>query len=89
MCSNGLNFLFCYKIVQKSYVLINCEEYTEELVSSEIMKIEEVKNVERTIGYYDLVVELESNNEEQLRKVMGSGIKNMKLVRSALMLVHA
>ena len=40
-----------------------------------------VKNVEKTIGCYDLVVELESNNEEQLRKVIGHKIKNMELVK--------
>ena len=73
----------------KSHVLINCERGTEEVLSSEIMKIKDVKNINKTSGYYDLVVELESNNEEQLRKVIGSRIKNMKLVRSALMLVHA
>ena len=74
--------------MQKSHVLINCEDGTKEFVSSEIMKIKDVKNIERTTGYYDLVAELESNNEEQLIKVLGSEIKNMKLVSSVLMLVH-
>ena len=74
--------------MQKSHVLINCEDGTEEFVSSEIMKIKDVKNIERTTGYYDLVAELESNNEEQLIKILGREIKNMKLVSSVLMLVH-
>ncbi len=75
--------------MQKTHVLINCERGAEELVSSEISKIQDVKNVERTIGYYDLVVELESNNEDQVKKIIGSRIKNMNSVRSTLMLMHA
>ena len=73
----------------KSHVLINCEKGSEEVITSEIIKIKDVKNIDKTIGYYDLVVELQSNNEEHLRKVIGSRIKNLKLVRSALMLIHA
>ena len=44
----------------KSHVLINCEKGTEEITASEIMKIMDVKSVDKTMGYYDLVVELES-----------------------------
>ena len=73
----------------KSHVLINCEKGTEEILTSEIMKIEDVKSIDKTMGYYDLVVELESKNEEYLKKIMGNKIKNLKLVRSALMLIHA
>ena len=89
MCRNTLNSHFNYYIMKKSHVLINCEPDTQEFVSSEIIKMKDVKNVERTTGYYDLVVELESNNEEQIRKIIGSRVKNMKLVRSTLMLIHA
>lgn len=89
MCSDGLNSILNCNIMKKSHVLINCEEGTEELVSSKIMKIKDVKNVERTEGYYDLIVELESDNEDQLKKIIGSEVKNIKLVRSALMLIHA
>ena len=73
----------------KSHVLINCEKGTEEILTSEIMKIEDVKSIDKTMGYYDLVVELESKNEEHLKKIVGNKIKNLKLVRSALMLIHA
>ena len=74
--------------MQKSHVLISCQLGTEELVSSQIMKMEDVKKVERTTGYYDLVVELEANNEEQLRETIGTKIKNINLISSALVLVH-
>ena len=73
----------------KSHLLINCEKGTEEMLTSEIMKIKDVKSIEKTIGYYDLVVELESNSEEHLKRIIGNRIKNLKLVRSALMLIHA
>ena len=73
----------------KSHVLINCEKGTEEILTSEIMKIEDVKSIDKTMGYYDLVVELESKNEEHLKKIIGNKIRNLKLVRSALMLIHA
>ena len=76
-------------IMQKTHVLINCETGAEEYVKSQITKIKDVKNVERTTGLYDLVVEMESNNEEQIKRQVGTKIKNMKSIRSTLMLVHA
>ena len=75
--------------MQKSHVLISCQSGTEEYVSSQIIKMDDVRKVERTTGYYDLVVELEASDEEQLKKIMGYGIRNLKLIRSALLLVHS
>jgi DNA-binding Lrp family transcriptional regulator len=75
--------------MQKSHVLISCEKDAEDMIKTKIAKMKEVKKIERTTGHYDLVVELESDNEEKIRKIIGSGIKNMKLVRSTLMLIHA
>ena len=68
-------------------MLISCQHGTEELVSSNICKMENVTKIERTVGLYDLVVEMESNNVEQLRKI-NSRIKNLNLIHSTLMLVH-
>ena len=44
--------------MKKSHVLINCENGSEETVSTEIVKMPDVKYVARTSGYYDLVVSL-------------------------------
>lgn len=68
-------------------MLISCQHGSEELVCSDIRKMENVTKIERTMGLYDLVVEMESNDEEQLKKI-SSGIKNLNLIRSTLMLVH-
>ena len=48
-----------------------------------------IKRIERIAGDYDLVAELESNSEEQLKKIVGSRIKNIDRIRSILMLIHA
>jgi len=74
--------------MQKSHVLINCENGSEETVSTEIVKMPDVKYVARTSGYYDLVVELEVKSEEELKKIIGTKIKNIKSIRSSVMLMH-
>ena len=89
MYSNCLSFLFSYFIMQKSHVLISCQIGTETFVSSQIKKMKGIKRIERITGDYDLIVELESNSEEQLKKIVGSRIKNIDRIRSILMLVHA
>jgi len=75
--------------MQKSHVLITCENGSEEIVGTEIVKITDVKYVARTSGYYDLVVELEAKNEEEIKRIIGTKIKNIKSIRSSLMLMHA
>ena len=75
--------------MQKSHVLISCQIGTETFVSSQIKKMKGIKRIERITGDYDLIVELESNSEEQLKKIVGNRIKNMDRIRSILMLVHA
>jgi len=74
--------------MQKSHILINCENGSEETVSTEIVKMSDVKYVARTSGYYDLVVELEAKSEEELKKIIGTKIKNIKSIRSSVMLLH-
>ena len=69
MYSNCLSFLFSYFIMQKSHVLISCQIGTETFVSSQIKKMKGIKRIERITGDYDLIVELESNSEEQLKKI--------------------
>ena len=89
MYSNCLSFLFSYFIMQKSHVLISYQIGTETFVSSQIKKMKGIKRIERITGDYDLIVELESNSEEQLKKIVGNRIKNIDRIRSILMLVHA
>jgi len=75
--------------MQKSHVLISCQIGTETFVSSQIKKMKGIKRIERITGDYDLIVELESNSEEQLKKIVGNRIKNIDRIRSILTLVHA
>ena len=75
--------------MSKSHVLIACDDGAEKIVSSEINKMGDAIKIARTYGYYDLVVELEAKNEEELKKIIGSKIKNIKSIRSALTLIHA
>ena len=74
--------------MKKSHVFISCQSGTEDYVISQIIKMDDVRKVERTMGYYDLVVELETSDEEKLKKIMGYGIRNLQLIRSSLLLVQ-
>jgi len=64
--------------MQKSHVLITCENGSEEIVSTKIVKMADVKYVARTSGHYDLVVELEAKSEEELKRIIGTKINNIK-----------
>jgi len=52
-----------------------------------IKKVKDVKKIEKTSGYYDFVVELESKNEEHLKRVVPEDVRNIEAIRSALTLI--
>ena len=74
--------------MQRSHMLIACENGFEETVSTEIVKMPDVKYVARTSGHYDLVVEIEAKSEEEIKRIIGTKIRNIKSIRSSLMLMH-
>jgi len=70
-----------------AYVLIKSDLGAEEKVIEELKKLEQVQQVERTFGGYDMVVKMESEHIEKIRETITWNIKKLDKVRSTLTLV--
>lgn len=69
-----------------AYVLVNCDVGKDELVRSELKKVEEVKEVKRTYGVYDMVVKLKTTNQDSIWEVITKNVRSQENIRSALTL---
>jgi len=73
--------------VVSAYVLINCDIGSEEDVISHLKTIDGVKEVHGTFGAYDVIVEIESDNKENLRDAITWKIRKIERIRSTLTLM--
>ncbi len=70
-----------------AYVLITCDLGFDVEIIDEIKQLEEVKEVHRIFGAYDIIVRLESDNAENLKDVITWKIRKLSRVRSTLTLM--
>ena len=70
----------------KALILINTDSGMENKVSEEIVRMNFVKEVHIVYGVYDVIVELEVNSYEELRKAV-SMIRSVSHVRSTTTLI--
>lgn len=68
------------------YLLLNCEENTNELLD-EIKKIDKVKEARETYGRYDAIVKVEPDSVKKVKQVLTEKICNAKRIESPLTLV--
>jgi DNA-binding Lrp family transcriptional regulator len=67
-----------------AFVLINAELGTETDLLNQLKNMESVKYVYVLYGAYDLVVKIESPDNETLKKIISNKIRQLKNVRSTL-----
>jgi len=72
--------------MEKSYILISCDVGTEHELVLELNKISEIKSAIVTYGDYDVVVELETNTEDEMINIVLSNIRKFDKIRSTLTL---
>lgn len=72
--------------MEKAYILLSCEIGTENELIDKLKKIDEVKNSMITYGDYDIVIEAETENEEQMNSLITSKIRHLDKVRSTITL---
>ena len=65
-----------------SFVLIRCESGYEAGVIRELQKINEVKEVQRIFGEYDILVRLETTDEDNIFEIPDKKILDMNPVHS-------
>jgi len=71
-----------------AYILINCELGSEESISQQLEEMDEVKNVTRTYGAYDILTKIESSTAESLRETITWKIRKIEKIRSTITLMQ-
>ncbi len=71
----------------KAYVMVNCEIGSERQVIDELRAIEGVKEAHGIMGAYDILAEIESESEEDLRNIIVWKIRKIQMIRTTLTLV--
>ncbi|MFB5620702.1 MAG: Lrp/AsnC ligand binding domain-containing protein [Nitrosopumilus sp.] len=73
----------------KAYVLMNCDLGSEKEIIVTLEKIEGVKEVHGTLGMYDIIAQIESENEEKIREIITKTIRKMPKIRSTMTLTRS
>lgn len=73
----------------KAYVLINCDLGSEKIVISSLKETEDVKEAHGTLGLYDIILKLESESEEKIRKIVTEIIRKMPKIHSTMTLTRS
>ena len=53
----------------KGFILLNCDLGAEEYIVDELKQMQEVSNVYLILGAYDVIVEIQTENQEAFTKV--------------------
>jgi len=73
--------------MKKAYVLISCDLGKEEDLLDTIRSIKSVKEAHGTFGSYDIIVEVSSENAQELREDITWKIRKLPYIRAALTLI--
>ncbi len=72
--------------MSKAFMLISCQIGEEQTIYSELVKYPEVKKCTVTFGSYDIVAELETESEMQMKELLSNKIRKLAKVRSTITL---
>ncbi len=72
--------------MEKAYVLIGCELGAENDIVSKLLGMDKVKDARIVYGDYDIVVEAETETEEQMDNLITKKIRKLGKVRSTMTL---
>ncbi|MDE1862049.1 MAG: Lrp/AsnC ligand binding domain-containing protein [Thaumarchaeota archaeon] len=72
--------------MKEAFLLINCENGCEDMVVDELSKLEEVREIQKIMGVYDVIAKLEADSENDIRKTISDKIRKIYPVNSVLTL---
>ena len=75
--------------MERAYVLINCDTGYEESIIKELKKMDSIKEIHGTLGVYDIIAKVESENQEKLKEAIIGDIRKLTNIRSTLTLMNA
>ena len=70
-----------------AYVLINCDTGSEESIINQLKNMDSVKEVQGTLGVYDIIAKIESKNSGKPKEAVIGDIRNLSHVKSTLTLL--
>ena len=71
--------------MQKGFILLNCDLGAEEYIVDELNHMENISNAYLTFGAYDVIAEIQSNNQEEFEKTIAT-IRRLSQVVSTMTL---
>ncbi|VVC05469.1 Uncharacterised protein [uncultured archaeon] len=70
----------------EAFVLITCDLGKEMQIIHDLKNIDDVKEVQATVGVYDVIAKIESDTERELKNTIQSQILGMKPIHGILTL---
>lgn len=70
-----------------AHLIIKCRADTENYVIEQLKNIEGVKNIQRTIGEFDILVKIESDDSESLRRLIRWKVMKNDKIQSVITLM--
>ncbi len=66
--------------MHKGFILLNCDLGAEEYILDELKQIQDISNVYLTFGAYDIIAEIQVENQEGFTKVIAAVRKLSRVV---------
>ena len=73
--------------MEYAYVLINCDVGSEKSVINELKNMNSIKEVQGTLGIYDIIAKVESENSVKSKEAVIGDIRKLDHVKSTLTLL--
>lgn len=70
-----------------AYILLCCDLGSENDVVQAIKLIDEVEEVNRVFGVYDIIVRVSSDNMDKLKEIITTRVRNLEKVKSVLTII--
>lgn len=71
--------------MHKGFILLNCDLGAEEYIAEELKQMADVTNAYLTFGAYDVIAEIETQDQDGFEKAIG-GIRKLSRVVSTMTL---
>ena len=66
--------------MHKGFILLNCDLGAEEYILDELKQIQNISNADLTFGAYDIIAEIQVENQEGFTKVIAAVRKLSRVV---------
>ena len=73
--------------MERAYVLINCDTGTEKSIINQLKEMDSVKEVQGTLGVYDIIAKVETKKTGRIREAVIGDIRKLDHVKSTLTLL--